>query len=191
MDEHRLRIQGLTRTDRASAPGGLVPYGREGLLVLPAYGVEVDDPRSPYLYEIEVVVIDGQARCDELRVLRRPAGPPVTSEALRRVPLATYLMLSASLFTYHAQLDENGDVVFMQSTGSGDEAALVRAARPQTKATDTHLREVARIYMESGKKPTLAVQRAYGVSRATAARWVRAARDKKFITDTNKKESTR
>ncbi len=173
-----------------------MPYGSEGLYLLPRYGVAVDDPLNPYLIEIEVQVVDGQPRCEELRCRQRPDGPPVSSENLRKVRLGGYLRLSAVAMSFHAVLDENGDVLFAQATGTGDEELLARAAvrRPRVTVTEDLLRRVAQIHRDGGPKGTLAVQRHYSVSRATAARWVRAARERGFINDTksntNNKEAT-
>jgi hypothetical protein len=180
-------IRGLTPT--AYIGEGSVPFGTEGLHLPPRYAVEVDDPECPVLVEIHVEVIDGQPRCAELRCRPRPGGPPVTSEDLRKVPLARYLRQSAWSYTKRVQLDEDGEVLFVQATGAGDEPAHARAARrPRQEMTNDLLREVARIYTEAETKPTLAVMRRKQVSRATASRWVKAARKNDFIIDTDDKE---
>lgn len=47
--------------------------------------------------------------------------------------------------------------------------------------TPTLLREVADVYREGGRTPTEAVRQHFVVSRATASRWVRAARDEGIL----------
>jgi hypothetical protein len=160
------------------AAEGLVPYGTEGVHLPPRYSVEVDDSNCPVLVEVHVVVIDGQPRCAELRCRPRPGGPPVTAENLRQVTLARYLRDSAVAYSVRVEFDEQGEWVFVQATGTGDEPMLERAARqrPRRQITDELLRDVARVYSEAETKPTLAVMRRFDLSRPTAGRWVGLAR---------------
>jgi len=175
-------MRGLTN---ALAVGfeGLVPHGSEGLHLPPRYAFEVDDDVCPFLVEIHVAVVEGQPRCAELRCRPRPGGPPVSSEGLRRLPLGRYLRESASLYAVRAQFDEQGEIVFLQDTGTGDEEPLARAAkqRPRRQMTDDLLRDVARVYTEAESKPTQAVMRRFGLSRPTAGRWVMVARERDFL----------
>jgi len=176
------RLRGLTGL--ASSDEGMVPYGTEGLYLQTRYAFEVDDPECPVLLEIHVAVVDGQPRCAELRCRPRLGGPPVSSESLRRVALARYLRDSTTLYSVRVEFDEDGRVMFEQTTGTGDEALLARAARaPRRQMTDDLLRDVARVYSEAYSKPTLAVMRRFHVSRPTAGRWVALARDRNFIDD--------
>jgi hypothetical protein len=161
---------------------GMVPYGTEGLLLTTRYSVEVDDPECPILLEIHVAVVDGQPRCTELRCRPRPGGPPVSSENLRRVPLARYMRESAAQYSMRVVVYDAGQVV-VSSTGTGDEPLLARATRqrPRQRMTDELLRAVARVYSEAGTKPTLAVMRRFYLSRPTAGRWVGLARKRGFL----------
>jgi hypothetical protein len=161
----------------------MVPYGTEGLQLPPRYAVEVDDPNCPVLVEVHVVVVDGQPRCAELRCRPKSGGPPVTSESLRRVALARYLRESTTAYAQRVEFDEHGQVVFAQSTGTGDQPLLARAAqkRPRQQMTDELLRKVARVYSEAESKPTLAVMRHFYLSRPTAGRWVGLAREHGFL----------
>jgi hypothetical protein len=162
---------------------GMVPYGTEGLQLPPRYAVEVDDPKCPVLVEVHVVVVDGQPRCAELRCRPKSGGPLVMSEDLRHVALARYVRQSAGMYAYRVEVDEDGQVVFAQSTGTGDEPLLARAVqkRPRQQMTDERLREVAQVYSEAGSKPTMAVMRHFYLSRPTAGRWVGLARDRGFL----------
>jgi hypothetical protein len=161
---------------------GMVPYGTEGLHLPTRYDVEIDDPECPILLEIHVAVVDGQPRCAELRCRPRPGGPPVSSENLRRVPLARYVRESAALYSMRVVVYDAGQVL-VSSTGTGDEPLLARAAqqRPRQHMTDDLLRDVARVYSEAGTKPTLAVMRRFYLSRPTAGRWVVLARKRGFL----------
>jgi hypothetical protein len=155
------------------------PYGSEGLYLQNEYAVEVDDPRCPVLLEIHVEVIDGRPECVELRCRQRPGGPPVSSERLRQVALRRYLRESTRLYS---------DLVLpelVQATGTGDELILARAEQESRRRaqpiTDEHLAEVAEVYSAAGSKPTQAVLHRFHVSRPTASRWVRLARDRGFL----------
>ena len=163
----------------------MVPYGTEGGLHLPTrYAVEVDDPKCPILLEIHVAVVDGQPRCTELCCRPRPSGQPVSSENLRRVPLARYVRESAELYSMRVVVYGPGiDQVVVQATGTGDEPLLARAAqqRPRQAMTDDLLRDVARVYSKAESKPTLAVMRWFFLSRPTAGRWVVLARKRGFL----------
>jgi hypothetical protein len=171
-----VRIEGLT--PQAIITEGMVPYGTEGLHLPPHYAVKVDDPDCPVLVEVHVAVVDGQPRCAELRCRPRPGGPPVSSESLRRVALARYLRISTEMYSGRVEFNEHGEVMFVQTTGPGDEPLLARAAQrgPRKQMTDELLRDVARVYSEAKSKPTLAVMRRFHVSRPTAGRWVALAR---------------
>jgi hypothetical protein len=159
----------------------MTPYGSEGLYLLTRYAVEVDDPDSPVISEVHVEVIDGKPECVELRCRPRPGGVPVSSEALRSVPLRRYLRESTRL--YSERVEFHGDVEFHSSTGSGDELLLIRAAKqqPRHEMTDEFLGEVAAVYSESETKPTAAVVARFHVSRPTASRWVALARERGFL----------
>ena len=111
----------------------------------------------------------------------------MSSENLRKVRLALYLRESAGLYTERAKFDEQGEIVFAQATGRGDEALIARAAkqRPRRQMTDDLLRDVARVYLEADSAPTQAVMRRFGLSRPTAGRWVWQARKRKFLPPAN------
>jgi hypothetical protein len=169
--------RGITNSLAVGFGEGLVPFGSEGLYLPPHYAFEVDDPGCPYLIEIRVAVIEGQ---------------PVSSENLRKIPLARYVRESPRLYAVRADFDENGEVMFLASTGVEDFTPLDRAARqrPRRAMTPDLLRDVARVYLEAESKPTQAVMRRFSLSRPTAGRWVGLARNGGFIpTAPNEKES--
>jgi hypothetical protein len=178
-----IRYEGIRHALTVGFGEGLVPFGGDGLYLPPHYAFTVDDSECPYLIEIHVSVIDGQPRCADLRLRMRPGGSPVSSENLRKIPLARYVRESPRLFAVRADIDENGEVMFMASTGVEDFASLDRAAkeRPRRAMTPELLRDVARVYLEAESKPTQAVMRRFTLSRPTAGRWVGLARKSGFI----------
>jgi hypothetical protein len=170
-------MQPITSFDLAT----LVPHGSEGLRLPARYAVEIDDPKGPLLLEIHVAVIEGQPRCVELRCRPRSGGPPVSSESLRRVPLARYVRESVALCSFRVEIHPSTWVVY--PTGRGDGQLLGRASKqhPRRQMTDDLLREVARVYSEAESKPTLAVMNWFQLSRPTAGRWVMEARKRGFL----------
>lgn len=172
-------MRGLTPIGLGGAD--MTPYGSEGLYLMTRYAVEVDDPESPVISEVHVEVIDGKPECIELRCWPRPGGAPVSSEALRSVPLRRYLRQSTTL--YSERVEFHGEVELHSATGTGDEPLLIRAAkqRPRQEMTDEFLREVAAVYSEAESKPTAAVMARFPSSRATASRWVALARERGFL----------
>ena len=137
------RYRGLTAMDTTMTFETLVPYGSEGLHIPARYVAEVDDPDCPVMLEITVQVIDRLPRCSELRCRIRPGGPPVSTEALRKIPLAQYVRESLTLYSMKVEIQN--DSVFVQATGTGDEDVLARSAshRQRHQMTDELLREVA------------------------------------------------
>ncbi len=159
----------------------MTPYGTEGLYLTTRYAVEVDDPGCPVLVEVHVAVSDGRPECIELHCRPRAGGPPVSSEALRSVPLARYLRQSTAL--YSVKVTGHGDNELVQATGSGDVPLLIRAAkvRARRQMTDELLRAVAEVYTVAESKPVVAVMAEFQVSRPTANRWVALARESGYL----------
>jgi hypothetical protein len=71
-----------------------------------------------------------------------------------------------------------------KQTGGGWRMDFPAVSRGRSPITDEHLQEVARRYRAAhkrGEPPTHTVAREMGTSRATAARWVGLAREKKHL----------
>ena len=162
-------------------PEYMAPYGSEGLFLTKEYAVEIDDPEVPLLLEMHVEVIDGRPECVELRCRPRPGGPPVSGEALRKIPLRRYLRHSTVRYSLRVQQVEGRELV--HALGDDDAPLLAHLyedsqKRPTYPMTDEHLREVVEAYVSGGSKGVVAVRRRFPVSRATASRWVKAARER-------------
>jgi len=119
----------------------------------------------------------------------RPGGSRVSTVSLRGIQLARYVREFALLYAVHTQLDENGEVVFVQPTGTGDEVDVALAARqrPPRQMTDKFLRDVARVYTKAKSKPVIAVMQRFGSSRPTAGQWVMVARERGFLAPSTRK----
>lgn len=137
-------------------------------------------------YDLVVVVVveGGRLSASEVRVTRRPDGPPVTGEALRRLTVAAFVRHSVQANVHLAELSghpwepDSSRVAF--GLLDPHHRDRMREAGPVTET----LQWVARIYslaLATGDKPTRTVEVVFGVPRYTASRWVAAARDRGFL----------
>ncbi len=133
-------------------------------------------------YDVEVVVVpeSGRLVARDVRVSRRDGGPPVTSEAIRSIPVAELTKKAAKhLFS----VTEGASGVRRMApimTISEDDAARFREAGP-TRWTLSNVADVYRIALLTGEPPTKAVESTFGIPRSTAGRWVAAAREQGFL----------
>ncbi len=147
----------------------------------------VDEDSEPYLLEIHVVFVDGRPTCENLQVRQKPGGPPVTSEGLRRVPLAGYVRACAGMHAQRITSEPDGQQVSHGTWGSANQAdraaSAVAPVRKRRQITDGFLAEVAAVYTGADDSPVRAVERAFGpgVPRPTAARWVLEARRRGYL----------
>ena len=157
---------------------------------------------------LRVVIEGGRPVCDALTLERQPGGPPVSGDSLRRVPVAEYVSRavdqvgywiverqSVPEFTFEgdtmpvvpASIPYGDTHVAIPLGGVGRTAeykAAVRAPRIKGGVNSEMLREVADVYKRAhGKRqpPTQAVMTEWDVTRATASRWVRRAREHGFL----------
>ena len=154
---------------------------------------------------LRVVVENGRPVCEGLELKRQPAGPPVSGDALRRVPVAAYVARAVDEVGYWVvpadppptvtfdgeavplpsiPLDDENVAVPMGGIGrTAEYRAVTRAPRRQGRVTDEKLREVADVYRRANATghPTKAVMEEWHVERATASRWVRRAREAGFL----------
>lgn len=147
-----------------------VRYG-DKFVVPDHYEVKAEGQELPYRVRLKVVMEHGEPRVQSLTCERLPDGPPVTSEGLRRLPVARMLRLSIRLVAWkrtESMLSDDDEPTPGEGRararrafsgaavlGLDDEAALRAAEREMTgrrltwRVTDDHLRDVARIYREA------------------------------------------
>lgn len=140
-------------------------------------------------YDIDVLVVadGGRLVAHEVKVTRRPDGPPVTGEALRTMTVAAFVRQSVRASSHlQAWGGLSGDAWEPNSTRVAfglldvEHRDRMREAGPVTET----LEWVARIYsaaLATGDKPTKAVEEAFEVPRYTAGRWVASARKRGFL----------
>lgn len=164
MQAGKLTLQGQKRTE--VAPGIMAPE---------TASIEAGDV-SGYDVHIQVVLNDGRYIATEVCVRQRDGGPPVTGEAIRRVPVANIIRRSLP-----------GAVTWVADKSDG----VIRstdAAMPENVTahgpTDEALTWVARAYRLAlllDMPPTKEVEASIGLPRSTAGRWVALARERGFL----------
>ncbi len=132
---------------------------------------------EPYDLDLEVAVVEGRFVCTGFEARRAPGGAAVTTEGLRRIPVATLVRLAAQKVAMRV---EPGSGVATHEPMQFEDARQLAAAGP----TDATLQYVAFHYQLAyalGDGPTMAVQERLGLARSTAGRWVDMARRRGFL----------
>jgi hypothetical protein len=137
---------------------------------------------------MEVIIDDaGRPSCLELSV-RALDDRPVTSQTLRAIPVHRLLRQAAvhasTFLTYDGPTPDGGSKFAAPSADEREETrtrVLERARSPRqgSPITNEHLTQVADVYrtaLAAGRRPTQTIRERWHVERATASRWVAAAR---------------
>lgn len=139
------------------------------------YDVTIQIEAQPYNEEHA-----GRFVCSDLRVTRRPDGPPVTLAGIRSIGVGD---LTAKLGAGHVMTAEptaDGGIRLVDKVLTEEVVARVKADGP----TDDTLRWVAHLYRLAvvvGNGPRKAVEEALSLPRATAGRWIALARERGFL----------
>ena len=163
----------VVRVELWSASDELVPYGD---LLIPERFTAVaylDDP--PLQVGVTIATATARPRCVFLSI----GGEEVTARGLRRVPVGRLVRIAVGLA---AQVPSGAGVAgFARDDELADaERETVGRAR-RWRLTDEHLCAVANLYRAAPKGPVVAVADQFGASRATAGRWVAAARNRGLL----------
>ncbi len=150
--------------------------------------VDIDASGLSYRVTLRLTVENGQPVVAGLEVHRRKNGPPITPEALRRLPLGALLREVASRAAWTVR-PAGGKSVSLRPLMGDDDAGFRRALRQRTRAgrppmTDKELETVAATYraaLSRGEAPTRAVETAMNVSRSHGGKLVVTARKKGFL----------
>jgi hypothetical protein len=146
---------------------------------------------APALLSLGVSRRQGISVGDEEEIREYPALPSIKAEALREIPVGRLFAL-AKLAATHSAPGPDGAPDFLaredeiaQTYRSAARSPMVpRNSSNNTPLDDDHYRQVASVYLAAeaaGDYPTLAVKEEWGVSTPTAARYVRGARDRRFL----------
>ncbi len=135
-----------------------------GLFVPTEYRATIDDPGLPGVVDLEVRLHGNAYRVEELRLSMRPShGAPVTSEALRQIPVADLLRSSAAL------------AIPPWRPTSREYVSSPRELRSRAADDPEFLHAVAAAYRLAalvGTAPTIEVANKFNISRATAGRLI-------------------
>ncbi len=160
--------------------GSWLLYGGRVRANVPATATAMPTRNDPEPLDFAVVmeldVVDGRLACISLTAERLDEdGPPITSEALRRIPVAEYAATAAlSGFGILMERVPQGDGDFLEVPFQYPDPSFARGGM-----TDDALEQVARVYamaQASGQKATGILLNDYGMPRPTATRWLQTAR---------------
>jgi hypothetical protein len=132
---------------------------------------------------VAVLVLEGRRYVvQELRILRRDDGAPITSELIRGIPVAMTIRGAVSKLV-ELRIDPDADYqlrVPEQVVITPDERQRMVEAGP----TDDTLLWVARIYIMAelaGDPPAKSVKETLDIPMPTANNWIRRAKDRGFL----------
>jgi hypothetical protein len=139
------------------------------------------------------VLEDGKPVCQTLRCIRRPGGPPVTGEGIRKIPVAG--ILRHTLPDVALRITETGPGQYVLTPilpgGEASEDQMMAAVREamavapkRYPVTEARLKKAALLYSDAearGDPPTKHVATSMTVSRATASRLIREARNRGYL----------
>jgi hypothetical protein len=136
------------------------------------------EDREPLDYDLEVTldVVAGRMQCTDLRVMRRPGGPPVTSENLRRIPVAYIVGFASQNAGVVSEIEPDPDSPDGYREIAYQPPPKDFADRGMTTEALEHAARVYRWAVALGDKPYGVLQRDFGLPRAKAARWIATAR---------------
>ncbi len=177
----------LTESALGPMDGSWLLYGGRVRANVPVTATVMPTPNDAdpldFAVVMELDVVEGRLACISLTAERLNDGPPITSEALRRIPVAEYAAGAA--------LNSVGILMERVPVGHG-EFREVPFTFPEIKdfakdgMTDEALEQVARIYamaQASGLKATGILLSEYGMPRPTATRWIQTARRRGILRD--------
>ncbi len=130
-------------------------------------------------YDVEVTVAHqaGRLVAQELTVRQRDGGPPVTSEALRAIPVAAITKRAVS-FALEVKTTGSGDSTLTEMSPLWLVPETIERLRSNGPTPETlgFVAQVYRLALLVGDAPTRAVETTFGLPRSTAGRWVAMAR---------------
>lgn len=174
---HRVKLTRMRAGETEVIPGVVGPV---------EFRQDITEPTSGHVVTV-LVRFDEELRryaCDEVKISRDGRPAPISTETLRRLPLADMIrgVIRVALLV-------NGQPTALRDQPPAGGVEPWGRVMPEGLAkegpTDRVLRWVAHFYRLSvaldEPQPTATVQELMGVSRATAGRWVTAARDRGFL----------
>ena len=132
---------------------------------------------------------DGYPEMDEVRIVRSEGDAEISATTLQSIPLkkikdeAIGMLGLMAYGAKHRVIDES-DVKLHRAGIHAAGPSAVAASRRRRVVTDELLQEVAEVYKaDTTRRPTQAVADHFFTGHRNATRWVRLARDRKFLPD--------
>jgi hypothetical protein len=168
------------RWNVTSRPGDAEHFG-EGFAVVSPFEARFEPDQGddlPYAITLRAALQEGRFVVESLCAERLPDGEPVTSEGIRGIGIASLLREVTVLSLLLSE--ERGPSVSRRSPIDLPDLRKLAA----DGVTDEVLRYVALIYrlgFAVSFAPTGEVVEAFGISRATAGRWIAQARERGYL----------
>lgn len=152
--------------------------------------VEVDFPGTPEqpMLHMFIEVIDAVPQCTEITLEAREGGAAVRLRDLQNIPLETWIETFVGIFAAQVvgEDEKTGEVTAIErrdddALRGGVKAVATARAGSRRAMTADRKQRVAHIYNDQPSGGLEAVAVEFGVSRSTAARYVKAARDAGLI----------
>ncbi|MGW6659377.1 hypothetical protein [Rhodococcus sp. NPDC055024] len=173
---------------------GWALYGERFWVSTPAdltmFGEDWEPEPIDFMAKLTIDVINGRLVCTEFTASSDEVEFPgsikkeITSEGLRRVPIAQWVELAAR---------ELGFVKVIREVGPGELELADFQMPPSDFAKDgmtaEALEATAQIYafcMATGQKPTGVLHREFAIPRPTASRWIATARRRGILSDNHR-----
>ena len=128
----------------------------------------------------------GIPRCGELELRQPEGGEPITSELLRKIPVARFMREALEAVAMELESSPAGisTASLRRQDAPPPKLEHVRGPRRGSPLTEDHLRRVAEVYqaaVEQGDPATQTVANEMHAARSTAARWVAKARERGIL----------
>jgi Family of unknown function (DUF6214) len=186
--EKQAFLEALQRGENPEIPPSLQEPSRVhiggGVFLPMRFGDEFPDPTRGLQVDVECTVVNGKPVCTSVKVWRLD-GAPLEDADLAGLPLDVYADEAAAKYTWQMPIGSP----IARHVAEPDDPEVHAPARDlsfkhRRYVTDNELRRVAAVYRSAhaaGAAPAKAVMGELEVSRATAGRLIRRARDRGFL----------
>lgn len=180
---HAVTVEHVTvRTSYDASADGVGTLG-DGVMLPKRFTATFEDEPLPYRVVLTIALDGRRLVCERAVCERGEDSEPITSEGLRKLPVAALITSAAQQVLWSGW--------YSQDTGDGSEQDVTMIPAPPVPddiaehgPTTQALMHVARQYRlahAAGMAPTNAVADRLGLSRSTAGRWVMLAREQGYL----------
>jgi hypothetical protein len=139
-------------------------------------------------FDLQIEVIGSVPRCRKLTIRATDGGREITSTDIKAIRIVDWVEVSVSTAARDFVSVGNRRMVRLTQDPETSSRTIneIRLARAPQKITPEYLKRVAEVYRENfDDKPVVAVERAFGVSNSTAAKYVYRARKAGYLGETS------